>query len=185
MGKRSVRENNNIYQRCREACGLSREAASDLLKYISPERIERIESELNEKRYYALKRCTEIMCENELYSLDRCGKIEDIRTIDSDRLKKAWHEMLSNAVIFVTAVGSMNAEVIRTRFEQRFDNVDRSQINDIHTEFITTPYETHRVREELPVKQGKLVIGYRAGMTYAEDNDAAIKVMADMFGGGV
>lgn len=147
--------------------------------------IERIESELNEKRYYALKRCTEIMCENELYSLDRCGKIEDIRTIDSDRLKKAWHEMLSNAVIFVTAVGSMNAEVIRTRFEQRFDNVDRSQINDIHTEFITTPYETHRVREELPVKQGKLVIGYRAGMTYAEDNDAAIKVMADMFGGGV
>ncbi len=45
MGKRSVRENKNIYQRCREACGLSREAASDLLKYISPERIERIESE--------------------------------------------------------------------------------------------------------------------------------------------
>ena len=45
MGKRSVKENKNIYQRCREACGLSREAASDLMMYISPERIERIESE--------------------------------------------------------------------------------------------------------------------------------------------
>ena len=45
MGKKSVKENKNIYQRCREACGLSREAASDLLMYISPERIERIESE--------------------------------------------------------------------------------------------------------------------------------------------
>ncbi|MBQ9552060.1 MAG: insulinase family protein [Clostridia bacterium] len=147
--------------------------------------IERIESELNEKRYYALKRCTEIMCENELYALDRYGKIEDIQTIDAARLKKAWNEMLSNAVVFVSAVGSMNAELIRCRFEQRFDKIDRSRINDIHTEFITTPYETHRVKEELPVKQGKLVIGYRAGMTYADDNDAAIKVMADMFGGGV
>lgn len=147
--------------------------------------IERIESELNEKRYYALKRCTEIMCENELFSLDRYGKIEDIQTIDAARLKKAWNEMLSNAVVFVSAVGSMNDELIRCRFEQRFDKIDRSRINDIHTEFITTPYETHRVKEELPVKQGKLVIGYRAGMTYADDNDAAIKVMADMFGGGV
>jgi hypothetical protein len=33
--------------------------------------IEQIESELNDKRYYALKRCTEIMCENEDYSKSR------------------------------------------------------------------------------------------------------------------
>ena len=45
MGKRSVKENKNIYQLSREAKGLSREAASELLEYISPERIEKIESE--------------------------------------------------------------------------------------------------------------------------------------------
>ena len=44
MGKRSVRENKNIYQLSREAKDLSREAASELLEYISPERIEKIES---------------------------------------------------------------------------------------------------------------------------------------------
>ncbi|HBL41059.1 MAG TPA: insulinase family protein [Ruminococcaceae bacterium] len=147
--------------------------------------IEHIESELNDKRYYAAKRCNEIMCENELYALDRYGKTEDIQTIDSVRLIKAWKEMLSNAIIFVSAVGSMNTALVQSRFEQKFENIDRSRINDIHTEFITVPYETHRVKEELPVKQGKLVIGYRAGMTDPDDNDAAIKVMADMFGGGV
>ena len=44
MGKRSVKENKNIYHLSREAKELSREAASELLEYISPERIETIES---------------------------------------------------------------------------------------------------------------------------------------------
>ncbi len=44
MGKKSVRENKNIYQTSREALDLSREAAGELLGFISPERIEKIES---------------------------------------------------------------------------------------------------------------------------------------------
>ena len=45
MGKLSVRENKNIYHCTREELGLSREAASELLEIIPPERIERIENE--------------------------------------------------------------------------------------------------------------------------------------------
>lgn len=45
MGRSSKRENKNIYQRSREAAGLTREAAAELLECISQERIERIESE--------------------------------------------------------------------------------------------------------------------------------------------
>ena len=41
------------------------------------------------------------------------------------------------------------------------------------------------MREELPVKHGKLVMCMRAGMSDCEDNYAAIKVMCDIFGGGV
>ena len=44
MGKRSVKENKNIYQTSREELGLSREAAAEVLEFISPERIEKIES---------------------------------------------------------------------------------------------------------------------------------------------
>ena len=44
MGKKSVKENKNVYQTSREALGLSREAAAEKLVFISPERIERIES---------------------------------------------------------------------------------------------------------------------------------------------
>ena len=44
MGKRSVKQNKTIYQLSREAAGLTREAASDLIGFLSPDRIERIES---------------------------------------------------------------------------------------------------------------------------------------------
>ena len=45
MARKSTRENKNIYQRTREGLGLTREEASELLVTMSPERIEKIESE--------------------------------------------------------------------------------------------------------------------------------------------
>lgn len=45
MGKRSVKENKNIYQLSREAAGLSREAAEEMLTFVSADRIERIEND--------------------------------------------------------------------------------------------------------------------------------------------
>ena len=44
MGKRSTKENKNVYQLSRESLGLTREAASEELVFLSPERIEKIES---------------------------------------------------------------------------------------------------------------------------------------------
>lgn len=44
MGRMSVRENKSVYQQLREELGLSRDKASELLEWISPEQIERIES---------------------------------------------------------------------------------------------------------------------------------------------
>lgn len=45
MARASTKENKTIYHKTREALQLTREAASDLLESISPERIEKIENE--------------------------------------------------------------------------------------------------------------------------------------------
>lgn len=45
MARKSTKENKNIYQRTRESLELTREEASELLETVSPERIEKIESE--------------------------------------------------------------------------------------------------------------------------------------------
>ena len=47
MGRKSTRENKNIYQLSREAAGLSREAAAEALVFISSDRIEKIEYEIS------------------------------------------------------------------------------------------------------------------------------------------
>ena len=45
MGRKSTKENKNIYQTSREAADLTREVASELLEFISSDRIEKIENE--------------------------------------------------------------------------------------------------------------------------------------------
>ncbi len=44
MGKKSIRENKNIYQTSREALEYTREKAGELMEYVSADRIEKIES---------------------------------------------------------------------------------------------------------------------------------------------
>ncbi len=45
MGRKSTRENKNIYQTSRENLGYSREMASEKMEFISSDRIEKIENE--------------------------------------------------------------------------------------------------------------------------------------------
>lgn len=52
MGKQSTRENKNIYQLCREACGLTRDKASEAMEGVSSSRIEKIEYGLQEPTPY-------------------------------------------------------------------------------------------------------------------------------------
>lgn len=61
MGKRSVKENKNIYQESREECGLTREKAGEMMEFVSADRIEKIESE----RSYA--RPDEVLAMSECY----------------------------------------------------------------------------------------------------------------------
>lgn len=44
MGRRSAKDNKNIYHLSRENCKLSREAAGEKMGFVTPERIEKIES---------------------------------------------------------------------------------------------------------------------------------------------
>lgn len=60
MGRKSTRENKNIYQRSREEALFSREAAADAMVYITSDRIEKIEYETSAphpEEVLAMARC--------------------------------------------------------------------------------------------------------------------------------
>ena len=45
MGRKSTKENKNIYQTSRENCNFTREQAAELMEFLSSDRIEKIENE--------------------------------------------------------------------------------------------------------------------------------------------
>ncbi len=144
--------------------------------------IQRIEEELNDKRTYAFNKCIEYMCANEAYGKDKYGTVEEIQSVKMADVYSAWKNMLSTAIFQITVVGG-NADKAAEIFEKKFKKIERNPVKP-ETVFIQKGRHFNRYEESYPVNQGKLVIGFRAGMQSSRDNIHAITVMNDIFGMG-
>lgn len=147
---------------------------------------EKIDSENDDKILYAAKRMTEEMCCDETYSLSPLGTKEEIESITGKDVFEVWKKLLLSCPIQINVTGSFDEEKLEGIIKPYFDRLERKDKDIVypHTEFITESYNSKTVTEKQKVQQGKLVIGYRAGMTYDMDNFAAIKVMNAVFGSG-
>ncbi|MCL2508425.1 MAG: insulinase family protein [Oscillospiraceae bacterium] len=145
--------------------------------------LERMLSELDDKTVYAMRRCQELMCADEPFGQSRYGTREDILSLTPDRIYAAWKNMLATAVIRFVAVGSADADEIARSLKKRFESIERRPAAT-STRFIAEAGEMKYHSEEMAVKQGKLVMGFRAGMARKDDYDSAMTVMCDVFGGG-
>ena len=133
--------------------------------------LERMRSEDDDKRTYALRRCQEVMCGGEAFGRNRYGTAEEIESLTSARVYAAWRRVLEQAVIRVVMVSSGTDEAVQ---------------QTITTRFLPAPEgDVKTVRETQPLKQGTLVLGLRCGMRDCDDMDPTMLVMNDMFGGGV
>ncbi len=148
--------------------------------------IEKLESEKDEKRIYALNTMLSEMCRDEAYGINRLGTKEEIEETTGKELLSLWKEILFTAPVQVNVTGNFDEKVIESTVSNLFSRLERKKesINEIHTEFITEAYESKTFTHKQNVKQGKLVIGMRAGMTYDFDNFPAIKLMNAIFGSG-
>lgn len=144
--------------------------------------LEKIESELNDKRSYAKQRCEEIMCENEAYGINRLGTAEDVASITPDSLYEAWQNLLKKAVVQINVVGTADADKISAGISRRLEGVDRSEAVLPPTEIVRSAEKVREVTEQMPINQGKLVMGMR--VDYDPQKRAAFSIMCDVFGGG-
>lgn len=145
--------------------------------------IEAIENEMNDKRRYALMRCEEIMFDEEAYGINRLGTVADVKDLTPDDIYYAWKEELREAQIQITMVGSMDVEPVANMLKERFSSIKR-QPTEITTKFISAIPKPDYVCEEMPIKQGKLVMGFRTGMRNEDDNPVPMRIAVDIFGGG-
>lgn len=144
---------------------------------------EDIQNEMNDKRRYAAMRCEEIMFADEAYSINRLGKADEVKKLTAQDVFDAWEEELRESTVQITMVGSMDVQPVADMFKERFAKIRRIPA-EIETQFITAVPKPEYVCETMPIKQGKLVMGFRTGMRDEYDNTMAMRVAVDIFGGG-
>ena len=147
---------------------------------------EKIDSLNDDKIRYAYRRMISEMCCDESYGISELGEKDEINSLTGKDVFDVWKQLLLFSEIQINITGNFNEALIEDAILPRFEALERksADITGVHTEFITESYSTKTVTEKQKVQQGKLVIGFRAGMTYDMDNFAAIKVMTAIFGSG-
>ncbi len=143
---------------------------------------ERLYAEISDKRVYAKNRCEEIMFSEEAYGIHRFGDIESIDEITPKTLYEAYLEILKTAKIAVGVSGNTDSQLVLDELKKYTENTERN-VNIGETLFVESAEDIQYVKEQEEVKQGKLVMGFRMGMSDPDDNYAARRVMVDLFGG--
>lgn len=146
--------------------------------------IDKINSEINEKRVYSLRRLEEIMFDGEPFAINKFGTIEDVNKVTNDDLKNALSNLIKSAKIIVTAVGNANEADIIELTKNAFQNVERCYVAPNHDIYVRRAENVKDVTERIDVKQGKLVLGFRVDVDTECDETQAVRSLADVFGGG-
>lgn len=146
--------------------------------------IEKIESEENEKRTYVLRKTESIMFEGEPYAINRYGTKEDVNKATPESLKTAWENLLKTSSVLLTVVGNASQQEVKKLLLDKFSNVERDYKAPVDAVFNPVPNEIKKVKEEMEVKQGKLVMGFRVNITPDSELAPAMRSFADVFGGG-
>ncbi|MEX2462286.1 MAG: pitrilysin family protein [Paenibacillaceae bacterium] len=155
-------------------------------KYVEAEKrtVQRkIEAVINDKIRYAEERCMQEMCKDEPYRLFTLGTIEALQPLNAESLYEKYLTWLQQAPIDIYVVGNTSlAEVLEyvtsaiqlkrdlsTSYEMKATSHDVKQVNT--------------VIEKLDIKQGKLNMGLRTHITYADDLYSAMLMYNGILGG--
>ncbi len=146
--------------------------------------VESVESEINNKRRYALTRMLETMCADEIFGITREETLEAIRAADVESAYKAWRRLLKEATIQINIIGSFDADKSVSMLKERFNNIERAPVKN-ETVFVEYAEDVTELTETMDINQSKLVLGYRSGMKDRSDDMYAVQTAVDIFGGGV
>lgn len=145
---------------------------------------EKVMSVVNDKRSYAKVRLEKEMFSGEAYAEYKHGTLEGIAAATPQSIYDAYRDMLRGAKIQISLVGSADPQEIADLFMTYLEGIERSPYT-LFSSIVSSADEVRRVTEEMPVNQGKLVMGFRLGMTDPEKDYPKYKMMCGMFGGDV
>ncbi len=145
--------------------------------------IERIESEINNKRLYARRRCEELLCEGEPYAADRYGDIESVRALTPSAVAAAWRKALENAQVRLIAQGAAPSGSAADAFSVGLSSLPERRPLEPAVQVIRRADEARERTERMDVGQAKLVLGLRTGIAEPDAAVPAMRLMNALLGG--
>lgn len=156
----------------------------EFVKSEKKNQISAIESEMNDKRVYAMHRLFTIMCRNDSYGIPRMGTPEQVAAIDGKTLWTHYRGILRTSPVEIVYVGSASAERMAALLRPLWAKLDRAPVQPApQTPFHTCP-GTDEV-EHMEVSQGKLCMGFITPITNRTEQFPAMQMLNVIFGGGM
>ncbi|MBI4564898.1 MAG: insulinase family protein [Planctomycetes bacterium] len=141
-----------------------------------------IEGLVNDRGTYAHERCVREMCRGEPFERYEYGSVEDLPSITPQRLAEFHRELWETAPIEFFVAGDVAPERMAKLFGRTF-RFRRRRVRALAPPVLKpAPPEPREVVERMDVEQGHLVLGARAGATWADEGVFAVSFANGVLG---
>ncbi len=142
---------------------------------------DKIKSEKNNSREYAVRRCREIMCKDEPYG--QMTEVPTLMSVTREELTAFYKKFISESAVTFSYVGELDGDVVADKINKMFgDTLSKNKTKAV-------PLVSHRAKafsetvEELNIKQGVLVWGFRTDTLMGAEDAHVMTVFNNVFGG--
>ena len=146
--------------------------------------ISTIESQLNNKRSYAVSQLIRNMCREDSFGIQRLGQIEDVQAITPKSLYEHYRRILRQSRIDLFYVGSQEGSCVAELVKEMLSGMER--------DWAALPEQTpfhdaggSDVEETMDVAQGVLCMGFVTPVTLRDREFVAAQMFNIMFGSGM
>ena len=143
-----------------------------------------IESQLNDKRAYAMEQMIRTMCKGDSFGIPRLGEIGDAQAVTPRDLYDHYQKILRESRVELLYVGSAPQEQVAALLKELFDRIDRNYVNLPEQSPLRTGPESDTARE-MDVNQGKLCMGLVSDITIRDAGFVPMQLLNHIFGGGM
>ena len=144
--------------------------------------LERLQSEMNNKRLYARQQCVELLCPEHPYSVDPDGTPASVQALTAAGAVAAWRRLLSTARVHWIYQGDGDTAALGHQLEQAFAALPQRRA------VLWTDDPSYTIKESartdtMHLKQAKLVLGFRIAAAEPDGAVNAARLMNALFGG--
>ena len=157
---------------------------SDFVESEKKNLIASIESQLNDKRAYAMEKMIRAMCPEDPFGIPRLGTIAQVEAITPEDLYRHYRKILAESRVELLYVGSMEESRVAALLKPLFETIERNYLSLPAQRPLVVGKESD-TEMEMDISQGKFCMGLVSPITIRDPEFVPMQLLNSIFGGGM